>query len=125
MRNMTQDEQIIECEIRLLEAMKAGNIKVLDELLYDDLIFNIPTGHTITKSMDIENYQSGIMTVSEIVATDQIIKSINNISTVAVTLHLKAKYADQIVDGKFRYLRVWKLFDNSWKVVAGSGFQIQ
>ncbi|MBF2708677.1 nuclear transport factor 2 family protein [Flavobacterium soyangense] len=122
---MTQDEQIIECEIRLLEAMKAGNIKVLDELLYDDLIFNIPTGHTITKSMDIENYQSGIMTVSEIVATDQIIKSINNISTVAVTLHLKAKYADQIVDGKFRYLRVWKLFDNSWKVVAGSGFQIQ
>ncbi len=65
------------------------------------------------------------MTVSEILATDQIIKSIDNISTVSVTLYLKGKYADQIIDGKFRYLRVWKLFDNSWKVIAGSGFQIQ
>lgn len=122
---MTQDEQIIECEKRLIEAMKIGNIKVLDELLHDNLIFNIPTGQTITKSMDIENYQSGIMKVSEILATNQIIKSTENISTVAVTVQLKAKYANQIVDGKFRYLRVWKLFDNSWKVVAGSGFQIQ
>ena len=122
---MTQGEQIIECENRLLEALKTGDINVLDELIHDDLIFNIPTGQTITKAMDIDNYRSGILIVSEILATDQVIKSIDDISTVAVTLHLKAKYADQIVDGKFRYLRVWKLFDNSWKVIAGSGFQIQ
>lgn len=121
---MTQDEQIIECEKRLLEALETGDIKVLDELLHDNLIFNIPTGQTITKAMDIENYHSGILTVSEISATDQIIKSIDDISTVAVTLHLKAKYADQIVDGKYRYLRVWKLVGNSWKVIAGSGFHI-
>jgi hypothetical protein len=121
---MTQDEQIIECENRLLEALKIGDIKVLDELLHDNLIFNIPTGQTITKAMDIDNYRSGILTVSKISTTDQIIKSIDDISTVAVTLHLKAKYADQVIDGKFRYLRVWKLAGNSWKVIAGSGFQI-
>jgi hypothetical protein len=121
---MTQDEQIIECEKRLLEAMKTGNIKVLDELLDDNLIFNIPTGQTITKEMDIENYRSGIMTVSEILTSDQIIKSIDDISIVAVTVNLKAKYADQIIDGKFRYLRVWKAINNSWKVIAGSGFQV-
>jgi hypothetical protein len=122
---MIQDEQIIECEKRLLEAMKTGDIKVLDELLHDNLIFNIPTGQSITKAMDIDNYRSGIMIVSEILATDQIIKSIDDISTVAMTLYLKAKYGDQIVDGKFKYLRVWKLVENSWKVIAGSGFQIQ
>lgn len=105
--------------------MKIEDIKILDELLHDHLIFNIPTGQTITKSMGIENYKSGLMKVSEIVTTDPIIKSIDNISTLAVTLQLKAKCADQIVDGKYRYLRVWKLFDNSWKVIAGSGFQIQ
>jgi hypothetical protein len=121
---MTQDEQIIECEKRLLEAMKTGNIKVLDELLDDNLIFNIPTGQTITKEMDIENYRSGIMTVSEILTSEQVIKSIDDIYIVAVTVNLKAKYADQIIDGKFRYLRVWKAINNSWKVIAGSGFQV-
>jgi ketosteroid isomerase-like protein len=121
---MTQEEQIIESETRLLNAIKASDIKALDELLHDDLIFNIPTGQTITKSMDIENYQSGVMKVSEILVSDQIIKSFDEISTVVMTIHLKAKYAEQIVDGKFRYLRVWKLFGNSWKVIAGSGFQV-
>lgn len=121
---MTPEDQIIELENRLLVALKTGDDKILEELLHDNLIFNIPTGQTITKSMDISNYQSGIMTVSEIVVSDRIIQTIDDIATVAVTLHLKATYADQYIDGKFRYLRVWKLFDNSWKVIAGSGFQI-
>lgn len=41
---MTQEEQIIKSEKRLLEAMKTSDINVLDELLHDNLIFNIPTG---------------------------------------------------------------------------------
>ena len=122
---MTQDEQIIACEIRLLEAIKTGDIDVLEELLHDRLIFNIPTGQTITKSMNIENYRLGIMTVDDISVTNQIITTIDNISTVAVTVDLKGKYGDQIIAGKFRYLRVWKLFNNSWKIIAGSGIQIE
>lgn len=74
--------------------------------------------------MDIENYRSGIMNVYDISTTDQIIKTIEDVSTVAVTVHLKAKYADQVIDGKFKYLRVWKLFDNSWQLIAGSGYAI-
>jgi ketosteroid isomerase-like protein len=122
---MTSEEQIIDCENRLLSAIKNGDINTLDELFHDGLIFNIPTGQTITKEMDIENYRSGFMTVYDILATDQIIKTIENISTVVITIHLKAKYADKIIDGKFRYLQVWKQFNNSWKIIAGSGFQIQ
>lgn len=121
---MTQEEQIIGCENKLLDALRNGDIYALDELLHDSLIFNIPTGQTITKEMDIENYRSGNMTIYDLSTTDQIIKTNENISTVVVTIHLKAKYADLLIDGKFRYLRVWKLFTNSWKIIAGSGFQI-
>lgn len=121
---MTQEKQIIECEKRLLEALKTSNINILGELLHDNLIFNIPTGETITKVMDIENYRVGIFKISEIIATDYVIKSIDDITTVALTIFLKAEYESQIVEGKFKYLRVWKLVENSWKVIAGSGFQI-
>lgn len=121
---MTQETQIIECENRLLEAMKTSDIQVLDELLHNDLVFNIPTGQTITKAADIENYKSGMMVVSEIKASNQIIKLIDETALVTLTIYLKAKYGNQIVDGKFKYLRVWKLFNNKWKVIAGSGFSI-
>ncbi|MBC7912630.1 MAG: nuclear transport factor 2 family protein [Pyrinomonadaceae bacterium] len=122
--SLTIEEEILICEQKLMEALLKGDIEVLDKLLHEELIFNIPTGQTITKSMDLENYRSGIMTVNEITASDRIINIIEDIATVAVTLHLKAQYADQCIDGRFRYLRVWKTFDNSWKVIAGSGFQI-
>jgi hypothetical protein len=95
---MTQEQQIIECEERLLSALKVGDTKVLDELLHDNLIFNIPTGQTITKSMDIDNYKSGVLTVSEVIATDQIISVVGDTCTVAVTLQLKGKYAGQAIE---------------------------
>lgn len=121
---MTREDEIINCEHRLLQAIKTGNINVLDELLHDDLIFTIPTGETISKTMDIENYRSGIMKVYDIPVTDRTIKIVENISIVAVTVDLKATYAGQIIEGKFKYLRVWKVFDSSWKIIAGSGFKI-
>ena len=121
---MTQEQQIIDYENRLVDAMLTGNIAELDQLIHESLIFNIPTGQTITKEMDIVNYSSGMLTIHSISVTNQIIKIIDTTATVANTIDLKAKYAEQNIDGKFRYLRVWKQFGKSLKIIAGSGFQI-
>ena len=75
--------------------------------MHDDLIFNIPTGQTINKAMNIENYKSGIISVLEILPSEQIVSIVDEVATLAVTIYLKAKYADQIIDRKFRYLRMW------------------
>ncbi len=122
---MTTEEQIIYCETKLIQALQHADIDALEELLHDNLVFNIPTGQTITKEIDIENYRSGIMTVDRIDESEQMISVIEDVCTVVVTIHLQAKYADQIIDGKYRYLRVWKRVSNGWKVIAGSGVQIQ
>ena len=73
------EKQIIEYEDRILEALKNKNLEVLEELLHDDLMFNIPTGQTITKEMDIENYRSGVMNVEDITISDRTIKTYETI----------------------------------------------
>lgn len=122
---MTIEAQLTRCEDRLMEAMKAGDSKVLDTLIHDDLVFVIPTGQTITKAMDIDNYRSGTLSISEIKATERCIHCMDDVAVVTTLIDLKASYHGQMVEGKFRYLRVWKLFNDSWKIITGSGFQIQ
>ena len=117
---MTIEDEIIILEDKLIAAVKDGNTTVLVGLLHDDLVFNIPYGLTISNSMDLDNCSSGVMKVYDIGTTDRIVKSIDDFSTVAVTVNFKAKYGDQTIDFKYRYLRVWKLFDNSWKIIASS-----
>ncbi|WP_268845994.1 nuclear transport factor 2 family protein [Flavobacterium aestivum] len=117
---MNSKDQIVENENRLLKAIQESDITVLDELLHDDLLFNIPNGMTITKNMDLDNYRSGSIIINSILPSDQIINVIDDTVIVAVTLVLNGKYDEQSLDGKYRYLRVWKLFDDSWKVIAGN-----
>lgn len=91
----------------------------------DSLVFNIPTGITITKQIDIENYRDGLMKVYHIEIRNQEIHIIDDIATVVATIQLKANYIDQLINGDFRFLRVWKLNDTGWKVIAGSSIEIQ
>lgn len=65
-----------------------------------------------------------MMKVDEIFTPNQIINRLEDVATVAATIDLNGQYGNQIIDEKFRYLRVWKLFGNSWKLIAGSGFSI-
>ena len=108
----------------LLEAIRTSNVVMLDKLLHNGLIFIIPTGQTITKADYLKNYQSGKMKVSEIQSSDRIVEFFDNTVVVTITINLKAKYDDQTIEGKFRYLRIYKLFGNLWKVIAGIGFSI-
>jgi len=48
------------------------------------------------------------------------LSTISDDVVVAVTVEIKGNYLGQEIDGKFRYLRVWKLFENNWKVIAAS-----
>jgi hypothetical protein len=92
--------------------------------LHDDLLFHIPNGQTITKAMDLESYKSGNMSVHEIFSEEPLIHVIEDTAVVSVIIKLKGKYIDQSIDGKFRYLRVWKQSGNDWKVIAGSCIQL-
>lgn len=114
-------KEIENCEEKLLTAIGSCDVSALDELLHEDLLFNLPDGETKSKAFDLETYRSGNMIVETISAADRTINRIDNeTAVVATTIDLKAKWYDTPIDGKFRYLRVWKAFDGQWKVIAGS-----
>ncbi|MFY0600184.1 MAG: nuclear transport factor 2 family protein [Cyclobacteriaceae bacterium] len=117
-------KEIAAAEQDLLNAMKNCDIQKLDELLHDDLLFNIPTGHTITKTMDLETYSSGNMKIQEISPSNQQINLIGDNAIVSISVEMKGVYMNKSLDGKYRLIRVWKLLHNKWKVIAGSSIKV-
>jgi len=116
----THKAQVTASESDLVEAMKTSNVELLDTLLHDDLLFNGPNGETATKAMDLKNYRSGNINLHTVESSDLMLSFFVDDAVVAVTIAIKGNYLGQDVDGRFRYLRVWKLFDGDWKVIAGS-----
>ena len=116
----TRHAQIIAREQSLLTAMKTSNAALLDELLHDDLLFNGPNGETATKGADLANYRSGNIHLHTVEASDRMLSTIGDDVVVAVTVRIQGSYLGERVDGRFRYLRVWKAFGNDWRVIAGS-----
>jgi hypothetical protein len=116
----THKAQVIDNEKKLLLAMKTNNVELLDQLLHDELLFNGPSGETATKAMDLENYRSGNINLHTLESSDLMLNMVGDDIVVAVTVEILGNYLGQEIDGKFRYLRVWKLFENNWKVIAGS-----
>lgn len=118
-------ETIVNAEVELLTAIKNADVATLDKMLHEDLLFNLPTGQTITKEFDLESYRSGKMKVEVLEASDQTINIIDDSAVVAVTLLLKGSYDHNPFEGTFRYVRVWKQLNESIKVIAGSCVQLQ
>jgi len=121
---LINEQKILEVEKQLLEAMKKSDIKTLDQLLHDDLLFVLPSGEVITKEMDLETHKSGNLVFEEITSSIDSIKQIGKNAVVTLSLKISGKILEQYFEGNFRYLRVWKMFDNQLKVIAGSGVAI-
>lgn len=116
---MVTKNEIEACETKLLQAMKNCDLKVLDELLHDGLLFNGPSGETITKEMDLAAYKSGNMVVDEFVVSGQQISLIEDTGIVAVTVELKGSFMKQPIGGKIRYIRTWKVIHGQFKMIGG------
>ncbi|WP_028982413.1 nuclear transport factor 2 family protein [Sporocytophaga myxococcoides] len=112
--------EIEEQENRLLSAVMKSDVSALNELIHDDLLFNLPDGKTATKAMDLDAYKTGKMKVAEISSSEREIKINDHSAVVAVTIELKGSFQDQTIDGKYRYLRVWQLHQDKWQIIAGS-----
>jgi ketosteroid isomerase-like protein len=121
---MMRKEEIIEIEKKLIEGIKTSDIKLLDKLLHDDLLFIAPNGQTVTKEMDLASHRAGEMEVEQLTATFEDIKIMGDNAVVVVVYDTRGKMLGNPIQGQFRYIRIWKMFTDGLKVIGGSCFKI-
>jgi ketosteroid isomerase-like protein len=117
-------EDIIEAENKLFKAQLASDVQMLDLLLHDDLIAVAPTGQVMTKAMDLNAHQAKTMVIEDASTEMNEIKITGDTALSIVTMTAKGTMMGTPLEGKFRYFRVWKRFDDSLKVIGASFMQL-
>jgi len=119
MSNMIED-QILEAEERLRQAMLASDVSTLDELLAAELVFTNHLGQVLGKQDDLGAHQSGLVQISELTPSERTVQVHSDVAVVAVRVHLAGSYAGTPSEADFRFTRVWaRSTGGQWQVVAG------
>lgn len=117
-------EDIVEVENKLFSAQLVSNVDILDQLLHDDLIAVAPTGQVITKETDLNSHRAKTMIIEEASTEIDDIKITGDTALSIVTMTAKGKVMGTPLEGKFRYFRVWKRFDEQLQVIGASFMQL-
>ncbi len=118
--NQSIENQILECEDQLKQAMLYSDIAELDKLLATDLIFTNHLGQLMTKKDDLTAHKQKILKISKIVISDQKIKIYGDIAIVVAHAHIVARFNDEESENNFRFTRVWRrVSKNAWEIIAG------
>jgi hypothetical protein len=121
---MELKQQIVEVENRLLEAMKTSNVPELEMLLADGLVFTNHNGQLVTRQEDLDAHRGDDMEIYTIETSDLQISLFDDVAVVSVIKNISGSFFGQLEVGIFRYTRVWKRIENSWKVIAAHSSQI-
>ena len=115
-----QREDILEIENLLIHGIMTSDLKLLDKILHDDLLFIAPGGETVTKEMDMNSHRAGEMVVEHLVPKFEHIKILDDNAIVVVVYDTKGRMLGNPIQGQFRYIRIWKKFPDGMKVIGGS-----
>lgn len=115
---------ITQLEYELIEAIKTSDVNWLENILHDELQFLLPNGSVITKSMDLDAHRARRMKVETLTPVIEQITIIDDCAVVVVVYDTKGTMMGTTISGKFRYLRVWKKFNNLIQVIGGSVCQL-
>jgi ketosteroid isomerase-like protein len=122
--NKPGEQLILELELRLIEAIRKSDIPFLEEVLHDDLLFLAPDGSVVTKQSDLASHRSGGMVVKRLVPEFANVSVDGNTAVVIVDYDTSGDMLGQPIDGRFRYIRIWKQFSGGWKIIGGSCIKV-
>ena len=115
------DPEIVQLEAELRAAQLAADVAVLDRLIADELIFTGPDGQLGTKAQDLEAHRSGAVRFRAHNPQELRMRRVgDDVAIVALRTQLAVEVAGHVVEGIYRYTRVWaRERGGRWRVVGG------
>ncbi|TDE14435.1 nuclear transport factor 2 family protein [Dyadobacter psychrotolerans] len=117
---MPYQHEIAAVEERLMQAVKHGDQRALEDMLSDKLLFIDKNGQITTCSTDLETYRSGELMIRHTDIHDKQINLTGNTAMVMVIERIRGRYRGKPFEGRYLYMRVWKRKKNCWKIAAAS-----
>jgi ketosteroid isomerase-like protein len=115
------DPEIVALEERLRAAQLAADVPALDALIAEELLFTGPGGELATKAEDLAAHGSGTVRVRGHEPEELRVRRVGpDVAVAALRARLAVEVAGTLVEGRFRYTRVWaREADGVWRVVGG------
>jgi ketosteroid isomerase-like protein len=105
----------------LRQAMLAGDVEALDQLIHDELLFVGPTGALARKADDLENYRRGRQRMTKIEPRNLVIELFgDDIGVATVLTELEGVFDGSPFSGTFRYIRTWRREAGRWQIIGGA-----
>lgn len=112
-------EIILQKEQQLARAMLASDVKVLDDLISEKLVFTLPTGMIAGKQMDLEAHRSGFQKLSTLNVLERQVQFYGAFAVVQAKVQLEGRFGENSIQGVFCYTRVWANLEQRWQIIAG------
>ena len=119
--NASVPPDIVRAEARLRRAQLNADVSALDALITPDLLFTGPDGELATKAADLEAHASGLIRFREHEPEELRARPIGTrVVITSLRARLGVEVGGQLVEGVYRYTRVWaREGDSEWQVVGG------
>lgn len=115
------DPEIVDLERRLRRAQLEADVKALDDLISEDLLFAGPDGALATKAQDLQAHASrGVRFVSHEPEELRVRRVGEACAIVSLRARLTVEVGGAPVSGVYRYTRVWAREGvGGWRVAGG------
>lgn len=111
-------QEIAACEELFLQAFRNVDIDALENLIHDDMVYNDARGNVVTKEMDLGAFRSANPVIETLDCAERDIQLFGDTAIVSTAVYLKGLFMGHEIEGKSRFLRTWKKFDEGWKVIG-------
>lgn len=116
---------VLAHERALLDAMSKHDTAKLNELIHDGLVYVHPTGQVLTKKMYLQSYKAKQFAIERLSSSDFYYHIVDDVATVSVYVKMSWSLVKEEIKGRFRYMRTWKKFGDSLKVVSSSCVEVR